>query len=50
MKLKDIYHLFDSPLIITDNDGHDYTAEEARDMEVISLQHSLHWIIVIVEP
>lgn len=50
MKLKEICPLIDSPIVIMDNDGYEYKVEEAADMEVVSLQHGLYWIIAIVEP
>lgn len=50
VKLKDIYKLINSVILIIDKDGNSYRTEEAWDMEVSGLEHGSQWITVIVKP
>lgn len=49
IKMKNIYDLIDEPIIICDNDGHEFTIQESVNMEVVSIQICGDSIMVIVD-
>lgn len=49
IRVKDIYDKIDAPIIMCDNDGHDYTLAECSNMEILSIQVCGENIMVIVD-
>lgn len=49
MRVKDLYELLDSQVIMSDEEGHEYTYDECRFMEVIQVRAMEDYIVLIID-